>query len=131
MSVDRRRFLILGASLVGGLLTLQLGGCGGGPGRRIVVEVAALLPPASAQVGAAWLEASGLSEGELLDTLFNRAAWPDLESGLDPREVARRLATQVADEHRSGHVVEVRSWRLARTEAALAALAARVGAGSS
>ncbi len=126
--IDRRRFLVLGASLVGGLLTLELG-CGGGDAdrRKLAIDVSALLPPAAAQVGEARLEEDKASVAELVGVLFD--GWSELDA--DPAVVARRLAAQVAEEHRQGRIVPVRRWRLARTEAALVTLAALEGTGAS
>ena len=127
MTLDRRSFLVLGASLAGGLLTLQLGGCGGGPRSQLAVDVTGLLPPAAAVVGRASLAADDRSTEQLLEVLFRGETW----AGLDRDEATQRLAGQVASEHRAGEVVEVRAWRLSRSEAALAALAARLGTGAS
>jgi hypothetical protein len=124
MAVDRRRFLVLGASLAGGLLTLQLGGCAGGPHGRLAVRVAQLLPPEADRIGRAWREQASPTRTELVDRLFGRPEWSDLAPDADPEDVTARLAAQVAAEHRAGEVVVVRRWRLAPTEVALSALAA-------
>ena len=121
----RRDFLVSAATLAGGLLSLELVGCSGDPppSGNVGLDVAALLPASAAVLGRELLGASPASAEALGAELFAGEGWDDLASA-EPRALAERLARQVAQEHRRGEIVELRSWRLSSTEAKLCCLAA-------
>ena len=121
----RRDFLVSAATLAGGLLSLELVGCSGEQPRNgnVGIDVAALLPASAAVLGRELLGASPASAETLSAQLFAGEGWDDLAAA-EPQSLGQRLARQIAEEHRRGDIVELRSWRLSSSEATLCCLAA-------
>ncbi len=87
-----------------------------------------LLPDreAAARLGQHWAQQAQKEPGAILESLQQRLRWsPDV-----PATTFRsNLADAIADDFRSGAVVEVEGWQLAETQAELCALAYFAAAG--
>jgi hypothetical protein len=82
----------------------------------------ALLPDrdAAAKLGSSWVQQERKEPGEVLESLQQRLRWsPDANAGT----FRHNLANAIADDFRSGAVVKVEGWQIARTQAELCALA--------
>lgn len=81
-----------------------------------------LLPDrnAAAKLGASWMEQAQKDPGEIVASLQQRLRW-----STDTSETTFRhnLANAISDDFRSGAVVKVEGWQLARTQVELCALA--------
>jgi len=132
MTTDRRRFLVSSAAVVGGVMLLDLAGCGGGDElvrarQQLAIDVAALLPTHATDLGRRWGVGESMTILALATALFEGLRWADLAPSSGPPGVVDQLRAQISCEHRAGDIERVGGWRLARTELLLCALAARSG----
>ena len=81
-----------------------------------------LLPDrnAAAKLCANWVDEEHPKPGEILDNLQRRLGW---SGSTDAIALRRNLATAIGDDFRSGAVVKVDGWQIARTQVELCALA--------
>jgi hypothetical protein len=75
---------------------------------------------AAAKLGATWVQLEHKEPGEILEGLQQRLRW---SQDVDAGTFRHNLANAIADDFRSGAVVKVEGWQIARTQAELCALA--------
>jgi hypothetical protein len=82
----------------------------------------ALLPDrvAAAEFGARWMEQAPKEADAILDSLRQRLRW---SPGTHVTTLRHNLAIAIGDDFRSGRIVKVEGWQIARTSAELGALA--------
>lgn len=116
----RRRFLVASATVVAGVLTLQLEGCDDPPS-PVLVDLAATLPAEAGTVGKAWrkLDVADADPAQaLLEAL--QAAGVDVT---DPVALGVGLRALIRDDFAAGRTAEVGGWVLSVSECRLCALA--------
>ena len=81
-----------------------------------------LLPDrdAAARLGASWVQQEHKEPDDVLESLQQRLRW---SAEADATTFRHNLANAIADDFRSGSVVKVEGWQIARTQAELCALA--------
>jgi hypothetical protein len=84
--------------------------------------ILSLLPDrdAAAKLGASWVQQEHKEPGAVLESLRQKLRW---SADAGTATFHENLANAIADDFRSGAVVKVEGWQIARTQAELCALA--------